>query len=408
MAKLKTDVKILEKATDLSKDATTGVSLHCHTEASKEMLDFVPHYAGSLPVISYFWKRESVKYREENGREMDFSAAYWSPPLDPDSVVDSETKQINDAGLNAIVSVTDHDSIDGTLSLNGNRDPEKEPISFEWTVPFRYGFFHLGIHNLPDERAAAMTADLLDYTFNEASQTDVRLHELFEMLNAEPAVLIVFNHPIWDIEMVGQERHLHLLDEFLGIFSDHLHALELNGFRCWSENRETIELAERFDLPVVSGGDRHGCRPNTVLNLSNSRTFAEFTDEIRRDKHSQIVAMPEYSIPLHSRQLQSFSEILSFHDHLPEHRRRWFDRVFFDLNDGRGSVSLADHGWKKGGPVWLRWAIRTLGFLGGSKFRPVFRMLRSRADIPSPMTVELQQPFEPAEARAASASVNAG
>jgi predicted metal-dependent phosphoesterase TrpH len=405
MTKLSTEVTILERSFDLSEPAKTGVSLHCHTEASKEMLDFVPHYAEMLPVISYFWAREKVRYREKNGCDMDFSEAFWSPPLDPGRVVDSEKRQINDAGLDAMVSITDHDSIEGTLSLKTGRDPKTMPISFEWTVPFRNGFFHLGIHNLPDEKAASITSDLLDYTFNEASQTDERLHELFDMLNAEPAVLIVFNHPIWDIELVGEERHRRLLDEFLGIFADDLHALELNGFRSWSENRETLELAERYELPVVSGGDRHGCRPNTVINLTNARTFSEFTEEVRRDRHSRIAVMPEYSIPLHSRQLQSFSEILSFHDFLPAHRQRWFDRVFFDLNDGRGSVSLASHGWKNGGPVWLRWAIWTLGVLGGPKFRPVFRALRAKADIPTPISVELQKKATPTKARAAAANV---
>lgn len=404
--RLKTEINILDEASDLSGSARCGVSLHCHTEASKEMLDFVPHYAEMLPVISYFWEREKAGYRNRNGCDMNFSDAFWSPPLDPGRVVASEVKQLNDSGLDAMVSITDHDSIDGTLSLNGDRDPEKIPVSFEWTVPFRYGFFHLGIHNLPDDRAAEMTAGLLDYTFNESSQTDERLHGLFDMLNAEPSVLIVFNHPIWDIELVGEERHLRLLDEFLGIFADDLHALELNGFRSWSENRKTLDLAERYGLPVVSGGDRHGCRPNTVVNLTNAKTFAEFSDEVRRDKHSRIAVMPEYSIPLHSRQLQSFSEILSYHEFLPEHRRRWFDRVFFDLNDGRGSVSLASHGWKNGGPVWLRWAIWTLAVLGGPKFRPVFRMLRAKADIPAPISLELRETSRPAKPRAATA--NAG
>lgn len=401
-----TEVTILERAFDLSDSAKAGVSLHCHTEASKEMLDFVPHYAKMLPVISHFWAREKVRYREKNGRDLDFSGAFWSPPLDPGHVFDSEKKQINDAGLDAMVSITDHDNIEGTMSLNAGRDPETMPISFEWTVPFRYGFFHLGVHNLPVERAAVMTSHLLDYTFNEASQTDERLHELFDMLNADPSILIVFNHPIWDIELVGEELHRRLLDEFLGIFAEDLHALELNGFRSWSENRETLELAERYQLPVVSGGDRHGCRPNTVINLTRADTFSEFTEEVRRDKHSRIAVLPEYSIPLHSRQLQSFSEILSFHDFLPQHRQRWFDRVFFDMNDGRGSVSLASHGWKNGGPVWLRWAIWTLGALSRPKFRPLFRALRAKADIPSPLCVELQEKATPAMVRAAAA--NAG
>jgi hypothetical protein len=401
-----TKVKMLNAKADLGSEFRSGVSLHCHTEASKEMLDFVPHYAAMLPVISFFWARERAKYLAKNGCEIDFSEAYWSPPLDPARVVESETRQLNDAGLNAIVSLTDHDTIDGTLSLNSVRPTETVPVSFEWTVPFRYGFFHLGIHNLPDERAVPITEALLDYTFNKASQTDGRLQELFELLNSEPSVLIVLNHPIWDIEMVGAEMHRQLLKEFLDIFAEEIHALELNGFRSWSENRETIALAELYGLPVVSGGDRHGCRPNTVINLTNANSFSEFTEEVRRDKRSQVALMPEYSIPLHSRQLQSFSEILSRHDILREDRRRWFDRVFFDLNDGRGSRSLASHGWENGGPAWLRWAIWVLGQLGSPKFRPVFRLLRSQADVPSPVVMELKEKPTAPQTRAMAA--NAG
>ena len=64
-----------------------------------------------------------------------------------------------------------------------------------------------------------------------------------------------------------------------------MHALEINGFRTWEENRLTIELAREIGLPVVSGGDRHGCQPNTLLNISQSRSFEELVAEIR-DGHS--------------------------------------------------------------------------------------------------------------------------
>lgn len=50
----RTRLNILHEPKDLGKEATTGVSLHCHTEYSKEMLDFIPHYADKLPVISFF------------------------------------------------------------------------------------------------------------------------------------------------------------------------------------------------------------------------------------------------------------------------------------------------------------------------------------------------------------------
>ena len=73
MSLKQTNLHILHKTEDLSNRAKTGVSLHCHTEHSKEMLDFVPHYAEKFPVISYYWKREHKKYIEREGRSIDFT-----------------------------------------------------------------------------------------------------------------------------------------------------------------------------------------------------------------------------------------------------------------------------------------------------------------------------------------------
>ncbi len=131
-------------------------------------------------------------------------------------------------------------------------------------------------------------------------------------------------------------------------------------------------------LPIVTGGDRHGCKPNTVINLTNAKTFAEFVEEIRVDKHSEVVLMPEYKEPLHSRQLQSFSEILRHYPEFPEDRRRWFDRVYYDY-DGLGLRKLSVH-WEFGGPKWLQWATWTLGVSGNPRLRPFFRLVMKSED----------------------------
>ncbi len=377
-----TRLTILPQGDNLSKNAKTGVSLHCHTQFSREMLDFVPHYAEKIPIISHFWKKERDSYVKKEGRQIDFETAFWSPPLDENQVYSFEKNQINKLGLDAIVSITDHDNIGANLSLNETLQGESAPISLEWTVPFDYGFFHLGVHNLPKHNALEISKQLLDYTFQIENQTNERLRELFAMLDDLPEVLIIFNHPLWDIEMVGKEKHEILLKNFLAEFGHRIHALEFNGFRSWSENKATIELAESLGMPIVTGGDRHGCQPNTVINLTNGKTFAEFADEIRTDKHSEIVLLPEHSEPLHSRQLQSFSEILKYYEDFPEGRKRWFDRVHINA-DGLGVRQLSVH-WKRGGPAWLRWAIWTLGVLGNPKLRPVFRLAMKEKDVIPP------------------------
>lgn len=370
---------LTESSKDLSGRARSGVSLHCHTELSKELLEFVPHYADKLPVISHFWRKERANWIARTGKDMDFSTGFWSPPMPPESVFEAERRQIEEAGLNPIVSLTDHDCIEANKGINKTVDNSVAPISMEWTVPFEYGFFHVGVHNLPENRADEIAKTLLAFTFDEEERSKKSLDELFAMLNELHGVLIVLNHPLWDIELVGETRHRQLLTQFLREHGRWLHALEVNGFRSWSENKAVIEMAEACGLPIVTGGDRHGCQPNTVVNLTNASTFGEFAEEVRHDKHTEIVLMPEYRQPLHSRQLQSFSEILGHYPDFREGRRRWFDRVHFDIGDGHGPRQLSVH-WKIGGPKWLRWAIKTLGHLGSPKMRPIFELARRKKD----------------------------
>ena len=374
-----TRLHILHEAESLASKAKTGVSLHCHTQYSKEMLDFVPVYAEKLPIISYFWRKERDKYLEREGKDIDFSTAFWSPPMTPHDVFRIEKEQINRAGIDAMVSISDHDSIDGALQLNEYQDNKKAPISLEWTVPFEYGFFHVGVHNLPKNEAVELTKTLVGFSFSE-SPTSERLHELFAMLNEIPEVLVILNHPLWDIELVGKERHEALLKNFIREHGKWIHAFEINGFRAWSENKAVIEMAEALGFPIVTGGDRHGCKPNTVINLTNSSTFEEFVEEIRVDKCSEVALMPEYKQPLHSRQLQSFAEILKNYPEFAEGRQKWFDRVYFDVGNELGLTSLSGHGWKRGGPTWLRAAIWTLGFMGSPKMRPFFAIARKKYD----------------------------
>lgn len=376
-----TRLHILHAHEDLGKRRRTGVSLHCHTEQSKEMLDFIPHYADQLPIINFFWRRERERYLKREGKGIDFSTAFWSPPLPPERVFRIEQEQIENAGLSPIVSLTDHDSIDANVEVNKKIEGRPAPISLEWTVPFEYGFFHVGVHNLPKDRAEEITNELLEYSFAEGDEPNkARLHELFAMLNGMREVLVILNHPLWDIEIVGQERHEELLKNFIMEYGKWIHAFEINGFRSWSENKAVVEMADALGFPVATGGDRHGCKPNTVINMTDAETFEEFVDEIRIERKSEVVLMPEYKLPLHSRQLQSFSEILSHYPDFPDGRKRWFDRVYFDIGDEKGLVALSDHGWERGGPTWLRAAIWTLGFLGGPKMRPVFHIARKKKD----------------------------
>jgi len=348
-----------------------AASLHCHTHFSKEILTFIPYYASRVPVLSGYFSEALVRYRAAHGRDLDFSKAYWTPPVTPRQVIDVETLQIEkELGLPALVSITDHDDIEAGLLLQVLDTPSQYPISMEWTVPFGGGYFHLGLHNLPRENAVELAAELAKYTNQSA---DARtLTELLEVLNESPSTLIVLNHPFWDIELIGGDDHLNCLRSFIASHRDQLHALEINGFRTWKENRQTIQLADELGLPLVSGGDRHGCQPNSILNLTRARSFDDLVGEIREDGHSDIVIMPGYRESIVTRLFESVAEVIGNYPGHALGRSRWSDRIYIDL-DGTESLPLGTH-WPNGGPGWVRLSLWLLRRLGSKQLKPALRL----------------------------------
>jgi hypothetical protein len=115
---------------------------------------------------------------------------------------------------------------------------------------------------------------------------------------------------------------------------------------------------------VISGGDRHGLEPNANVNLTNTRTFAEFVAEVRYDGFSDILFLPQYREPLRLRMLDTMCDIVRDYPDLPEGRRRWSDRVFY--RDDDGVVKPLAAFWQGNEP----WPVKC--FLGG------LRALRSR------------------------------
>ncbi|MBS1790812.1 MAG: hypothetical protein JST85_24055 [Acidobacteria bacterium] len=355
----------------LSNGQRAAVSLHCHTNFSKELLSFIPHYAAMIPVVSKLFKAEMDRYLTLHGRTVDFANAYWTPPVSPRQVLEIEMIQIESRlGLPALVSITDHDDIEASSRLQVIDSGRRIPISLEWTVPYRNGFFHLGVHNLPQEFAQEIYRELMKYS-NQTDDT-MALGDLLALLDEAPETLVVLNHPLWDIEFIGADQHRACLRTFLAEHRQHLHAFEINGFRSWRENNATIRLAEDWGIPVVSGGDRHGCQANTLLNLTRSNSFADFVAEIREDNHSEVLLMPEYTESLVARTIQVAADVLRQYPNHPLGQPCWNDRVFVDLGDGLGSCPLTRH-WPNGGPAWVRaslWMLRMLG----TRLQPALRM----------------------------------
>src|ERR1700722_8692152 len=182
-----------------------GVSLHGQTNQSKETLDFLANVGNQYPMIRPWISRLGTRASERHGMGVNYAESYWTPPMTPKLAFDLESKQIEDLDIASMVSLSDHDNIKAPMLLRTVPSARQIPVSVEWSVP--YGGvqdFHLGIHNLPSAKAAEWMQTLEDFTDNP---NDQRLTEILAALSAEPNVLVVFNHPMWDLFLVGKERH---------------------------------------------------------------------------------------------------------------------------------------------------------------------------------------------------------
>jgi hypothetical protein len=315
-------ISCLWKQPDIARKYRTAVSLHSHTDQSKESLVFIPEFAAKWPILRWALNEQCKKSK----RPVDFSRAYWTPPLPPQLAFDVENNQIEtDMDLMSLVSLTDHDSIGAPSKLRQSPEAVNVPFAVEWSAPFEGAVFHLGIHNLPESLAHLIMDDLAAYT---ANPNPSRLTELLASLHEYPEVLIVFNHPLWDQRDLHQQVFLPILDRFLQNFCQFLHAFELNAMRNWSENKAVVHLAAAWGRPLVSGGDRHGCEPSAALNLTRATSFAEFVNEIRNEQISHIAFMPQYAEPLGIRFMQTTIDVIRYYPNHPVGSRSWDERVF--------------------------------------------------------------------------------
>ena len=134
--------------------------------------------------------------------------------------------------------------------------------------------------------------------------------------------------------------------EFLKSYGPFLHALELNGLRPWSENLRVAELGRCLEKTIVSGGDRHCCEPNAMLNLTNSTTFSEFVEELRDYGRSNILVMPHYRDPMLSRVMKMIADVMRDNRAHTHGWVRWTDRVFVRDHD-TGAVEALSAVWSE-------------------------------------------------------------
>jgi hypothetical protein len=365
-------ISYLWKSPDASRSYHTGVSLHSHTNRSRETLDFVVTALSGDGFLGRLFRYFEAVHAKQSVVKLDYRRAWWTPPLTPRLAFDLERRQIeNKLQRMALVSITDHDNIEAPQLLRTVASARHIPVSVEWTVPFgRDQSFHLGIHNLPSAQGARWMKTFEDFTATPSKQ---QLTEILSGLHSLPNVLIVFNHPMWDLYEIGAARHAVRVEEFLEQNGEFIHALELNGLRNWNENRVVRALATRWNHLLISGGDRHGLEPNGNVNLTNATSFNEFVHEIRRERHSHVLFMPQYAQPWKHRIMQSTLDAVRDYPDFPEGSRRWDERVFHP--DAHGFPQPVSHLWPAGhAPLVLRLTIQFVRLMGRAPFNRSLRM----------------------------------
>jgi hypothetical protein len=345
----------------------TGVCLHGHTLHSQECLDFLPRYLHHVPGVSQMVRRYQQPGTGTQAA-IDFSRAYWTPPLTPSSALHLERAQIEKLGMAPLVSLTDHDGIEAGLALQVTSNRSEVPVSVEWTVPYESSILHFGIHNLPAAGDRSWMAAMAAYT---SAPNAACLPEMLRALSAIPETLVVLNHPLWLEEGVEKAAHPRALERLFRECIAWIHAFELNGTRAWKENAETIALARTHGRPIVSGGDRHACEPSACINLTNAGTFAEFAGEVREGR-STVAFMPQYREPMALRILQASWDILRRYPEYPG-RTQWTDRVYYRGEDGTARPLSTI--WKDRVPWMVTGATGMVELFATTRLRSAVRLL---------------------------------
>jgi hypothetical protein len=336
---------------------------------SREGLDFIPRVMRKIGFVHTIVRLAERGYERRTHRPVGYERAFWRPPLNPQEAYNLEADQIRDTlELRPLVSLTDHDELEACTELRAIGIPV--PYSVEWTVPYGATVFHIGVHNLPAESAAAFHKQMASYT---DQSRDSRLTEILAALEESSDVLVVLNHPLMNEERLDRASHVRLLMQFLAGYGRYIHALELNGLQPASDNREVVRLASEIDVPLISGGDRHCLEPNANVNLTNAGSFIEFVHEIRRERLSRVLFLPQYRESIAARYIHFIWHAVRTYPEMPG-RERWVDRIFFEPFGQPGTIVPLSSEWPDGGPALVRGFVSAIGFLAAPHMRGALRL----------------------------------
>src|SRR5207302_7507682 len=123
-------ISYLWREPEAAKGFTTGVSLHSHTNQSKETLDFISELSKDWRVLQPVIQWAERRCRRFTGINPDYARSYWTPPLTPSLAFDLERRQIEEKlQIAGLVSLTDHDDIQAPMLLRTVAASRHIPVS---------------------------------------------------------------------------------------------------------------------------------------------------------------------------------------------------------------------------------------------------------------------------------------
>jgi len=259
------------------REFTSAVALHTHSYHSEENLGAL-NALMSKPILRNINEMFRNAFSEKAKEELDYSNLHYCPPISPVEVYELERDAAAELGFGRLlIGITDHDKIAACLELLEARPETADRVAISEELSFYYKCqeFHLGVIGIPAEGADEHHKTLQEL----AAHGDNR--GIFDLLRSlRPQPLVILNHPLYRLRPLAD--HDQILLSLLNDFVDSIDAIEFNGLRPRAENDAAVDLARRFKLPVVGGGDRHSPLPSLVLSASRrATTIEEYIEEVK-------------------------------------------------------------------------------------------------------------------------------
>jgi hypothetical protein len=70
------------------------------------------------------------------------------------------------------------------------------------------------------------------------------------------------------------------------------------------------------------------------MNLTNAESFPEFVEEVRRERRTHVLFMPQYAKPQPLRVIQTLLDVIREYPEYPDGSKRWDERIFHPDRNG--------------------------------------------------------------------------